>query len=324
MQDKILDFLKKKNEYVSGEEISQHLGISRQALWKHIQDLRDTGYDIVAVPHLGYRLIMCPDRLLPYELTHGLETKIIGRKIYYFERVSSTMDVAMQLGNQNVPEGTLVVAESQTKGRGRLGRSWTSPKYKGIYLSLILKPDILPACAPVLTLMAAVSICEGISRISGIEPQIKWPNDILIHNKKVGGILTELEAELDAISFVIIGIGLNVNNESNELPREATSLKEAKKNLSARQENINRIELLKEILRKIEDNYLILLKKSSSPILEKWRSYNITLGRRVEVVCHRQHFGGEAMDIDTDGGLLVRRDSGIIEKFMAGDIVHIR
>jgi len=324
MQDKILDFLKKKNEYVSGEEISQHLGISRQALWKHIQDLRDTGYDIVAVPHLGYRLIMCPDRLLPYELTHGLGTKIIGRKIYYFERVSSTMDVAMQLGNQNVPEGTLVVAESQTKGRGRLGRSWTSPKYKGIYLSLILKPDILPACAPVLTLMAAVSICEGIKQVSGIEPQIKWPNDILIHNKKLGGILTELEAELDAISFVIIGIGLNVNNESNELPREATSLKEAKKNLSARQDNINRIELLKEILRKIEDNYLILLKKSSSPILEKWRSYSITLGRRVEVICHRQHFGGEAMDIDTDGGLLVRRDSGIIEKFMAGDIVHIR
>jgi BirA family biotin operon repressor/biotin-[acetyl-CoA-carboxylase] ligase len=329
MQDKILEFLKRKKGYVSGEEISQHLGISRQALWKHIQELRDAGYGIVAVPHLGYQLISSPDRLLPYEITYGLGTKLIGRKIYYFDRVSSTMDVAMQLGNKNTPEGTLVVAESQTKGRGRLGRSWISPKYKGIYFSLILKPDILPACAPILTLVACVSIYEGIKQITGIETQIKWPNDILIHNKKLGGILTELKAELDATSFVVIGIGLNVNNDSNELVREAISLKEAKKYQSCacptdRQENINRTELLKEILRKIEENFLILQKKGSPPILEKWRNYNVTLGRRVKVSCHKEHFEGEAVDIDTDGGLLVRRDSGIIEKFMAGDVVHIK
>ena len=332
MQDKILEFLKKKNEYVSGEEISQHLGMSRQALWKHIQELRDAGYDIVAVPHLGYQLISSPDRLLPHELTHSLGTKLIGRKIYYFDHVSSTMDMAMQLSNKNIPEGTLVIAESQTKGRGRLGRSWISPKYKGIYLSLILKPDILPANASIITLMTAVSICEGIRQISGIEPQIKWPNDILIHNKKLGGILTELKAELDATSFVIIGIGLNVNNDSDELVKEAISLKVAKKGLPAdrqaglldRQENINRIELLQEILRKIEENYLILQKKGSQPILEKWRNYNVTLGRRIKVVCHKEHVEGEAVDIDRDGGLLVRRDSGIVEKFMAGDVVHMK
>jgi BirA family transcriptional regulator, biotin operon repressor / biotin---[acetyl-CoA-carboxylase] ligase len=332
MRDKILGLLKKKTEYVSGEDLSGHLGISRQALWKHIQELRDAGYDIVAVPHLGYQLVSIPDRLLPAEVNRNLGTRLIGRKLYYFERVSSTMDIAMQLGGANAPEGTLVIAESQTKGRGRLGRGWISPKYKGIYVSLILKPDIPPADAPVLTLMAAVSICEGISQIAGIEPQIKWPNDIFVQNKKLGGILTELKAELDAASFVIIGIGLNVNNNSDELIKEAISLKEARmggqggqENLpSERSEDINRAELLKEILRRIEENYLSLQKKGSAPILEKWRNYNITLGRRVKAVSHKRHIEGEAVDIDTDGGLLLRTDSGIMEKLMAGDVVQVR
>jgi BirA family biotin operon repressor/biotin-[acetyl-CoA-carboxylase] ligase len=319
MPDKILEFLKKKKEYVSGEEISHHLKISRQALWKHIQEFRDAGYSIVAMPHLGYRFISSPDRLLPDELTHSLGTKLIGRKIYYFDHLSSTMDMAMHLGNKNAAEGTLVIAESQTKGRGRLGRSWISPKYKGIYLSLILKPEILPANASIITLMTAVSICDGIKQISGIEPQIKWPNDILIHNKKLGGILTELKAELDATGFVIVGIGLNVNNDSDELVEEAISLKVANS-----QENINRIELLQEILRKIEENYLILQKNQSPAILEKWRNYNVTLGRRIKIICHKEQLEGEAVDIDRDGGLLVRRDSGIVEKFMAGDVVHLR
>ena len=318
MQKEILEFLKKKEGYVSGEEISQHLAISRQALWKHIQELRDLGFDIAAVPHLGYRFLSSPDRLLPFEISSDLQTKFLGRKIYYFERVSSTMDVAMQLGAQNTPEGTLVIAESQSKGRGRLGRSWISPKYKGIYVSLILRPKMLPAQVSTLTLMAAVSICEAVRQTSGLEVQIKWPNDILMDNKKLGGILTELEAELDATNFVTIGIGLNVNNSRAELDNSAISLREAAGH------SFNRVELLREILRKIEKNYLILQKKGALAILEKWRSYNITLGRRVKVVCRKEHLEGEAVDIDTDGGLLVRRESGLIDKFMAGDVVHLR
>ena len=141
MQDKILDFLRRKNGYVSGEEISSHLKVSRQALWKHIQELRDAGYGIVAVPHLGYRLESCPDRLLPSEVGRSLNTKVIGRKIYYFEAVSSTMDVAWKLGLEAVPEGTLVIAEAQTKGRGRLGRGWFSPKHKGIYFLQTSNPS---------------------------------------------------------------------------------------------------------------------------------------------------------------------------------------
>lgn len=316
MQDKIIDFLKRKADYVSGDSMSQRLGITRQALWKHIQELKEIGYDIVAVPHLGYRLLSSPDRLFPSEISRQLNTKFIGKKIYYFDVVSSTMDIAIQLGMKDSPEGTLVLAEAQTKGRGRLGRSWFSPKYKGIYLSLILKPKILPNQASILTLLSAVSICEAIKKITGLDTQIKWPNDILIHNKKLGGILTELNAEMDEIRFVIIGVGLNVNNDTKTIPAAATSLKNEKK------ENISRIELLQEILRKIEVNYLIFQKKGSRLIIEKWKDYNITLGRRVKVLSHREHTEGEAVDIDCDGGLLVRKDSGLTQKVTTGDVIH--
>lgn len=318
LQEKILDFLKKKEAYISGEEISSHLKISRQGLWKHIRDLRDAGYDIVAVPHLGYRLVSSPDRLFPSEVSHGLNTKFTGKKIYYFDTVSSTMDVALQLGIKGAPEGTVVLAESQTKGRGRLGRSWLSPKYKGIYLSLILRPQILPNQTPLLTLMSVVSICEAINEKAGLVPQIKWPNDILIHHKKLGGILTELNAEMDLSRFVVVGIGLNVNNDKKTLVSGATSLKEQKK------EEINRLDLLQEILRKIEANYLIFQKEGSKPIIEKWRQYGISLSRRVKVICQKEHIEGMAVDIDTDGGLLIRDDSGLITKVMAGDVVHCR
>ena len=316
MQEKILDFLRKTQNYASGEEISQRLGISRQALWKHIQEFKQIGYDIVAVPHLGYRLISTPDRLFPAEISHRLNTKFIGKKIYYFESVSSTMDVAVELGMKDAPEGTLILSESQSKGRGRLGRAWTSPKYKGIYLSLILKPKILPHQVSILTLLSAVSIIEAIKEITGLEAQIKWPNDVLIHHKKLGGILTELNAQVDAIRFVVIGIGINVNNEKKTLLANATSLKEQKK------ENISRIDLLKELLRRLEANYLLLQEKGNVPLIEKWEQYSITLGKRVKVISQRKQIEGLAAGIDLDGGLLVRKDSGMTEKVTSGDVVH--
>lgn len=318
MQEKILNFLKSKRDYVSGDLISQRLGITRQALWKHIQGLKNIGYDIIAVPHLGYKLISCADRLFDFEVSYDLNTKSLGKKIYYFETISSTMDVAMQLGIKGAQEGTLVLAESQTKGKGRLGRTWFSPKFKGIYLSLILRPKILPSQAPVLTLLAAVSICEAIKKTVDLDTQIKWPNDIIIHNKKLGGILTELSAEMDEINFLIIGIGLNVNNDKKNLVASATSLKEQKK------ESVNRVSLLQEILRRIEINYLLFQNKGSAAIIDEWRQHNITLGKRVKVYCHKEHLEGEASGIDSDGGLLIRKDSGVIEKVMAGDVVHCR
>ncbi|MDD4940077.1 MAG: biotin--[acetyl-CoA-carboxylase] ligase [Candidatus Omnitrophica bacterium] len=318
MQEKILDLLKKSPEYVSGEEISSHLKISRQALWKHIHALIDAGYDIAAVPHLGYRLVSSPDRLFPSEVTRRLNTRFVGKKIHYFDTVSSTMDDALRLALSGSPEGTAVIAESQTKGRGRLGRDWYSPKYKGVYFSLILRPLIPPNQAPLLTLMSAVSLCEAIKENTGLACQIKWPNDILLHNKKVGGILTELNGETDVSRFMVIGIGINVNNDKRSMLPQSTSLKEIKK------QDISRVELLQEIFRRLESNYLAFQKKGSAYITGEWREWNITLGRRVKVTCHKEHIEGEAVDIDADGGLLVRNDPGLIRKVLAGDVTHCR
>jgi len=318
MQDKILDFLRKKQGYVSGEEISQHLKISRQALWKQIHHLKEAGYEIQAVPHLGYQLVFPPDRLLPSEITHKLHTKCIGRKIYYFNELSSTMDMANELAHKGLSEGTMVVAETQAKGRGRLGRNWSSPKYKGIYFSLILRPKLAPAEAAILTLLSAVSVCEGIHEITGLDAKIKWPNDIVLANKKAGGILTELAAETDEIRFVVIGIGLNVNNTRTGLLPTAISLREEKG------ESISRVELLQAIVRRIEANYLALQSKGRRAIIDAWRSYTTTLGRRVRVTCQRHHVEGQAVDVEDDGGLLVRTDSGLTEKIFSGDVVYCR
>lgn len=318
MEDKILDILKRKGEYVSGEEISAHFKMTRQGLWKHIQDLRDSGYDIVAVPHLGYKLVSSPDKLFPAEITHGLNTRIMGRKLYYYDTCSSTMDIAFQKGVENCPEGTVILAEAQTKGRGRLGRTWESPRHKGAYFSLILRPRILPSKTPLLTLLVSISICEAIKEVFGIEARIKWPNDILVSNKKIGGILTELSAETDRVNFVAIGIGLNVNNENAALVPGAISLKEVKK------ENLSRVELVQEILRRVEINYLNFQKSGSGPVIEKWRNCNVTIGKRVKVTCCKDHIEAEAVDIDTDGALLLRNDVGLIQKVYTGDVVHCR
>ncbi|MCX5699282.1 MAG: biotin--[acetyl-CoA-carboxylase] ligase [Candidatus Omnitrophica bacterium] len=326
MKEKILDYLNKGHDYLSGDQISKHLGISRQGLWKHIQELKDSGYQIAAVPHLGYRLESCPDRLFALEAARGLNTKFIGtstklsadKKIYYFDNLVSTMDSAMQLGLQGAASGTLVLAESQIKGRGRLGRGWFSPKYKGIYLSLILRPKILPSACPILTLMSAVSICEAVKEVIDLDAQIKWPNDVLIYNKKIAGILTEMNAEVDKVNFVVIGIGLNVNNDKKSLIAGATSLKEQQG------VEINRVVLLRELLRRIENNYFLLEDKGPGEIINKWRNFTLTLGTRVKVDYQNKHIEGQATDIDADGALLIRKDSGLIQKVSSGDVTACR
>jgi len=319
MQHKILDYLKRHpSVYVSGEDLSGYLKVSRQALWKHIQELKDSGYEIEAVPHLGYKLVASPDRLFASEISRGLHTKFIAKKIYYFDSIGSTMDMAQDLGLKRAAEGTLVIAEGQSKGRGRMGRQWASAKHKGIYLSLILRPNILPGASAILTLLAAVSVCEAIKKATGLESKIKWPNDIFIRDKKLGGILTELNAEADAIRFVVIGIGLNINQDKKLLPAGATSIKEEKG------QNANRVELLQEILRCLESNYLHFQNKGAKLIADKWREYNLTLNRRVKIIASHTHLEGQAVDIDSDGALLLRKDSGIIQKVTSGDVVHCR
>lgn len=318
MREKIILFLKEAEGYVSGEEISRRCGMSRAAIWKYMQELRQEGFDVVAVPHLGYKLVASPDKLLPSEIQHGLKTQYLGKKIIYEDTVTSTMDVAFRRGVEGAAEGTLVCAEGQTKGKGRLGRQWNSPKGKGVYMSVILRPSLPPTDVAQLTLLAAVAVCEAIRRASGVEARIKWPNDILVGNRKLAGILTELSAETDRVRFVVIGIGINVNTSLSVLPAQATSLKEETRR------KISRVELVQEILRGLESWYERLKKQGFAPALERWKELSSTLGQRIRVVDPGGTVEGEAIDLDKNGGLLIRNDAGLIVSKIAGDVVQMR
>jgi len=317
MLDKILHALKSNEGYISGEEISHTLDISRSGIWKYIQELRNHGYDIIAVPHLGYKLVSSPDKLFPEEIKFRLGTKILAKRIEYFDVINSTMDEAFRLGMAGAEEGTLICAEGQTKGRGRLGRGWTSPKGKGIYISILLRPKLQPLMVSQLTLLCAVAVAEAIERAAGINMAIKWPNDVLINNKKVVGILTEMNAETDRIKFVIVGIGVNVNATNAQLPAHATSLRQEM------QKNFSRIEILQEILRRFEYWYLRFQKEGFAPILEQWKDLSVTLGRNVRIADTKQVIDGKAIGIDEDGGLLIKSHSGAIVKKMSGDVIQI-
>ncbi|MDD5617617.1 MAG: biotin--[acetyl-CoA-carboxylase] ligase [Candidatus Omnitrophica bacterium] len=318
MNEEILFLLRHSDTYVSGEEISKRLGISRSAIWKHIQELRQVGYDIVAVPHLGYELVSNPDRLLPKEILSGLNTKIIAKEIHNFDIVPSTMNIAMDLAMKGCKEGTVVCAEGQYKGRGRLSRFWSSPKHKGIYFSLVLRPKITPSESPKLTLLTAVSVCEAIRKFTKLDCLIKWPNDLIINNKKVGGILTEMNAETDMVKFIIVGIGINVNTTESLLPPQATSLKEQ---LGKR---ISRVDLLKEILSGMDKEYILFNRDGFKSVILKWKKFSATLGHKVRAHFQKEYIEGQALDIDEQGALLLKKDSGRVERITAGDIVKIR
>ena len=318
MQERIIQFLKESDGYISGEEMSQRLNMSRAAIWKHMQELRAQGYEIAAVPHLGYQLVACPDKLLSYEIQSGLNTKIIGKEIIVRETVTSTMDEAFRLGNENCPEGTVVCAEAQSKGRGRLGRAWISPKSKGLYFSLVLRPQLPLNRLAQLTLMSAVALAEAIEEISELKPLIKWPNDILWDDHKLAGILTELRAESDQVNFVIVGIGLNVNTSTHQLNAGGTSLK------VAAGRSFNRAVVFQAILRSLEKWYVKLLDHEFGLVMQEWKKRSATLKRRVRITDSTGIIEGEAVDLDEDGALLIRKDNGLIIKKMAGDVFLLR
>ncbi|MGE0268800.1 MAG: biotin--[acetyl-CoA-carboxylase] ligase [Candidatus Omnitrophota bacterium] len=313
MQNQIFSFLKQADGYISGEDISRHLKISRTAIWKNIEELRKDGYDIVAVPHLGYKLLSSPDKLFPHEILQNLNTKVIGRNYIHYDMLSSTMDNAFQMGVSGAQEGTVVCAEGQTKGRGRMERPWSSPKGKGLYFSLILRPSIFPADAAKITLFSAVAMCEALSRSTSLNIHIKWPNDLLINNKKVAGILTELSAEMDRVRFMVIGAGVNVNTSIKQLPDSATSLKHETGKI------FSRVALMQEIFLSIEHWYGILNKNGFDPIIERWRQLSSTLGKKVTV----GDVKGKAVDLDEHGGLIIQKESGEKFRCMTGDVIQV-
>lgn len=325
MRGKILDLLRQAGDnYVSGEEMAEMLGVTRTAVWKHIQELRKSGYEIVSHPRNGYVLKESPDSLLASEISHGLNTELVGRLIKNFQQVDSTNNVAKQMLIKNEPggwkalDGLVVVAESQTGGRGRLERSFFSPAGTGIWFSVVLCPPFAPQEAPKCTLLAAVAVTEAMRKV-GLTPGIKWPNDIVYEGKKLVGILTEAGCDIDRIKHIILGIGINANIKEEEFPDDlrdkATSMEIMKG------EPVPRVRFLQTVLRSLEKWYKVAISEGFEPVFEAWRKYSVTLGQEVRVIgIHSdEEFTGRAVDIDSYGALLVETAEGV-RTVMAGDV----
>ena len=306
VKGEILRTLRASGDYVSGEVLSKELGISRVSVWKHLRSLMQHGYVIESSP-IGYRLISSPDLLLPYELP-GWE-----QKIYHFAEVDSTMEVAKELAKKGAEEGTIVVTECQACGKGRLSREWFSPR-GGIYFTLSLKPKISPVYAPRVNLMASVAVAKAIRGLFGLAAELKWPNDVLIEGRKVCGILAEMEAEMDAINFVNLGIGINANFPVGQYEERATSLKEELG------KEIDRKELLNSVLSEIAKQQALLTK---ADLLEEWKSLSATLNRDVRVVSLGEEVTGKAIGIDSNGALILKCPDNSLRNIIAGDCFHL-
>ena len=320
MKGDILKYLGEK-EYVSGEILAQKLGISRVAVWKQIQRLKDMGYKITSDQNLGYCLVSRPDLLLPQEVQRGLSTTYIGKEIYYFPELKSTNIIAKENAlhrAEGINEGTLVIAERQSAGKGRLGRKWFSP-LGGIWLSIILYPQLPPFYIPRITLMTAVAAVKAIKMCTQIEPQIKWPNDILINEKKVCGILTEMSAELDIINWVVVGIGINVNIDHREFPEDIQENTISLKEISGK--DVLRVKLVQTFLQEFEKYYEILKRREFSSILKEWKLCSHTLGRKIRVDMGERIITGEAVDINEEGALVLKKEDGELIKIISGTIL---
>lgn len=320
MRMMIVEMLKGAGDgFVSGESIAGYLGISRTAVWKHIQKLRECGYEIISRERCGYRLKDAPDLLLPSEIQIGLDTKIIGKKMDYHPSVDSTNRVAKARAYHGAEEGTIVVAEEQESGKGRLERTFYSPRGKGIWFSVILRPKILPKEAPKCTLMAAVAVAEAMARFN-LKAEIKWPNDIMFDGRKLVGILTEMTGEISKITYMVIGIGINVNISRDEFPEDlrdiATSLSEMNG------ENLSRVELFRAVLEEFDKLYCEVCESGFDKVIELWKGYNVTLGKNVRVISASEDgkiFTGKAVNLNADGALVVETAQGLRTVY-AGDV----
>lgn len=315
-----LKYLKEKG-YISGEALAQKLGISRVAVWKQIKKLKNMGYKIIADQNLGYCLISRPDLLIPQEIQRELYTEYIGKEIYYFPELKSTNIMAKEKalqGIEKIKEGTLIIAERQSAGKGRLGREWFSP-IGGIWISIILYPQLSPSYIPRITLMSAVAVVKAIKICTQIEPQIKWPNDILINEKKVCGILTEMNAELDIINWVVVGIGINANIDHRAFPQDIQENTISLKEVAGKE--VLRIKLVQAFLQEFEKHYESLKRREFSSILKEWKLNSHTLGRKVKVEMGERIITGEAVDIDKEGALVLKKEDGKLIKIISGTVV---
>jgi len=316
---KILSALRANPEGVSGAQLAEQLAMSRAAIWSRIEELRQAGYEIEAGPHFGYRLVSSPDALHADDLLARLgKTKVIGRDIRVFEETTSTNDVIEKLARDRVKEGAVVFAESQTRGRGRLGRKWMSPTHKGLWFSVLLRPKLSPQETTQLTVASATALRRAIRNVTGLSADIKWPNDLLVGGKKIVGILTEMSAEVDRVRHVILGIGVDVNQDAAEfapeLRKTATSLK------IELGEEISRAELATEILRELDTDYARICGGKFPQVADEWEAGCATIGQKVSVQMGVRMIRGCAESLDDDGALLVRTEHGHLERIIGGDV----
>lgn len=320
MKEAVLRLLKKnRGAFISGEDICKSLQVTRTAIWKHIQVLREEGYEIEARPRAGYQLTGIPDRIYPEEIKEGIKTRTIGRnKIFHFSTLSSTTEPAREEAQKGCEEGTLVVAEEQTGGRGRLGRVWYSPQYKGIFLSLVLKPPVNPNEASKVTMIASVALALAINKETGVAAGIKWPNDLLVHGKKVCGILADLSAELDRVNYLVLSAGINANHEPEDFPDDlknnATSLK------IETWRPVERAKLVRACLESFEHWYTLWLDQGFGTILSYWKELSVSLNCPVRIHTLNKSWDGWAEDVDEDGALLLRLPNGQLQRLVSGEV----
>jgi BirA family biotin operon repressor/biotin-[acetyl-CoA-carboxylase] ligase len=320
-EELVLAFLAEAgDEYVSGEAISDKLGLTRAAVWKHVEALRAQGYRIDAVPARGYRLSAIPDRLRALELRPLLNTHDVGQVIHHREELPSTNDLARELAEEGAGHGEVVVAERQTAGRGRRGRTWVSPARRNLALSVVLRPDLPVARASEVTLVAAVAICDAL-RQAGVDAGIKWPNDVLVRGRKIAGILTELAAETDRVQWVVLGIGVNVNTRAEDFPEELRG--EVTSLLLERGQSAPRALFAAACLTSLEAWLDRHAEEGFEPVRAAWRERSVTLGREVQVRTDGGEITGTAEDIDQGGALLVRTAAGL-ERLHSGDVTLLR
>lgn len=320
---RILSALRASPAGVSGAELAGRLGLTRAAVWARIEELRRVGYGIEASPHTGYRLVSVPDLLHADDLLSRLgRTRVIGRDIRVFEETASTNDVVEKLARDGVREGVVVFAESQSRGRGRLGRRWVSPRRRGLWFSVLLRPVLRPQAVTQVTVMGAVALIRAIRAVAGLNPGVKWPNDVQWEGRKVAGILTEMSGELDSVRHVILGIGVDVNQTASEFPEDlrgvATSLRQAVGR------PIDRAELAAVLLRELDSAYARLREGDFERIADEWEAACTTIGRQVSVQQGDRRWQGRAESLDSEGALLLRSAYGHLERISGGDVTVVK
>lgn len=315
----IARYLEQHSEsWVSGEELSRQLGVSRTSIWKYIQTLRRHGLIIEGQTRRGYRYIDDRDSLAPYQIERERKTSWLGRFFRYYPTIGSTNQVAKALAQTYPDDGIVVVADEQTAGRGRRGRQWLSPPGKGLWFSAVLRPELPPAEVAGLTLVAAVAAVRAIHRETGVLLQIKWPNDLELNSYKVGGILTEMSGEADRVDYIVLGLGINVNLAQEEFPPEMRHRASSLAVLAGRK--IPRRPLFLTLLVELENCYTEFLRGRFPELLAEWRQRSSTLGKKVNVFLPRRKVEGTAIDVDEEGALLVADEAGRVQRFVAGEV----